>query len=198
MDKWKYEDFQNLIPECRLWQTAVVHICKDLVVAQKNEESYCCRLWTRPVVITEMDFTVPTVQQNGKLEPSTLSLSIPDSTRSCTPALANRGYSGALYRFSMNHWQRSLPTEMGAKCNLISACINHPVLFFGCTICLKQCWFRGRCTVPPKIRAVGGKEGGQMWVSRTIRTKQIAHSFFSVVHFFFANSYGDSWGITHN
>lgn len=102
-------------------------------------------------------FTVPTVQQNGKLEPSTLSLSIPDSTHSCTPVLANRGYSGALYRFSMNHWQWSLPTETGAKCNLISACINHPVLFFGCTICLEQCWFRGRCTVPPKKKGWRGR-----------------------------------------
>lgn len=65
-----------------------------------------------------------------------------------------------------------------AKCNPISAGINHPALFFGCTICLKQHWFGGRCTMPQKKgEGGGGKEVGQIHVSRTIRTKQIVLSF---------------------
>lgn len=42
-----------------------------------------------------------------------------------------------------------------AKCNPISAGINHPALFFGCTICLKQHWFGGRCTMPPQKKRRG-------------------------------------------
>lgn len=49
----------------------------------------------------------------GTETPWTLSIGIPDSSYSCTPVPATRGYGSALYHFSMNHRQRSLQTETG-------------------------------------------------------------------------------------
>lgn len=81
-----------------------------------------------------------------------------------------------------------------AKCNPISAGINHPALFFGCTICLKQHWFGGRCTMPQKKGEGGGRKGGgPNTCVKDYKNKTNCAFFFSGVYFFFASSYTDSW-----
>lgn len=86
----------------------------------------------------------------------TLSLSIPDSTNSCTPVPATRGYRGALYKFSMNHWQWNLQMETGPNVTQFLQVSITLHRFLGApSVFSKQRWFGGRCTMAQKK---GGKE----------------------------------------
>lgn len=94
--------------------------------------------------------------ENWELRCCELSLSIPDSTNSCTPVPATRGYRGALYKFSMNHWQWNLQMETGPNVTQFLQVSITLHRFLGApSVFSKQRWFGGRCTMAQKK---GGKE----------------------------------------
>lgn len=87
-----------------------------------------------------------------------------------------------LQRCSLQVLYESLAVEFTdgdrAKCNPISAGINHPAPFFGRTICLQQATLvRREVHNGTKKRREGEEEESQIHASRTIRTKQIVLSF---------------------
>lgn len=72
----------------------------------------------------------------------------------------------------------------GAKCNLISAGINHPALFFGAPSILSNTSSKGGAQCH---KNGGGRRGGQPNTSVKDYENKINCSFFSSgVHFFFA------------
>lgn len=110
------------------------------------------------------------------------------STDFCTPVPANGGKRAALLQLLHESPAAEFTDGDGAKCNLISARINHLVLFFWRAICLERFSYRGRCPVTKKKKLRWGeKEGGQTGESRTMRTATNP-SFFAFFFLFLLRS----------
>lgn len=140
----------------------------------------------------------------GTETPWTLSISIPDSSYSCTPVPATRGYGSALYHFSMNHRQRSLQTETGPNVTQFLQVSITLHCFLGAPSVLRNAGSEGgaqshrkkkKRKKEKKVGEGGGgdEEEGQIHVSRTMRTKQIGLSFSAEFTFSLPAASAGSW-----
>lgn len=127
----------------------------------------------------------------GTEMPWNLSLHTPDNTYSYTPVPVMRGLQGCSLPLLYESPAVEFTDGDRAKCNPISAGINHTVPLFGCTICLKQHWFGGECRKKKKWRRRIG--GGPNVCIKDYKNNTKWIFFFSQVHFFLANTYTDSW-----
>lgn len=146
----------------------------------------------------------------GTETPWTLSISIPDSSYSCTPVPATRGYGSALYHFSMNHRQRSLQTETGPNVTQFLQVSITLHCFLGAPSVLRNAGSEGgaqshrkkkRKKKEKKVGEGGGGErrrGGPNTCVKDYENKTNRAFFFSGVHFFFASSLRRLLSITHN
>lgn len=149
-----------------------------------------------------MTASLPFMVQNGNFR-TFHSASLFQSVRALIPAhlfQPNGGKSAALLQLLHESPAAEFTDGDGAKCNLISAHINHLVLFFWRAICLEPFSYRGRCPVTQK-KLRWGEKGGRS--NKRVKDYENSDKSFilcapSTEFAPSASSRGESRGITHN